>query len=204
MELLPRLREALAVVHSPQSPTSERVGAQQFCDELCSRDDSAQLAVSVFCSCGKDELPLRHFALWCLDSFLGRRWMGVDQDTRDEIKGSILTMVLEHTRDILEEAFFVKEKLAVRRRGLEKGWRLMGVVLVSLSRPLVPDPPPLATASICSLFPTYSLRPLARSDLRTRFDSHTLRSFGGLRPHLMHLTPSLAAARPPDPDRGRG
>jgi len=117
MELLPRLREALAVVHSPQSPTSERVGAQQFCDELCSRDDSAQLAVSVFCSCGKDELPLRHFALWCLDSFLGRRWMGVDQDTRDEIKGSILTMVLEHTRDILEEAFFVKEKLAVRRRG---------------------------------------------------------------------------------------
>lgn len=115
--VLLQLRQALSIVHSPASSIPDRAGAQGFCDEVKTRPDSAALAVEVFCGCDQSEIQVRHFALSCLESFIATRWTNQPQKVRDGLKSRLLHMVLSHTRSVLEEALFIKEKLAVRVKG---------------------------------------------------------------------------------------
>lgn len=89
--VIPRIHEALNIVHSPYSPNQARQEAQAFLEEVKTRGDAPSHGFSL-ASGGSQEPVVRHYGLSLLEYAVKHKWSEYDTNQREFLRGWILQL----------------------------------------------------------------------------------------------------------------
>jgi len=104
---------ALSCTYDPCTPATARLEAHQYLEQFKTSESCSDYAFYIL----SNNLPehndiLRHFALHCLHSQIETRWNILQTPQQQEIRSTILGLVANLSKGVLQEAAFVKEKFA--------------------------------------------------------------------------------------------
>ncbi|KAK6069200.1 hypothetical protein SCUP234_10848 [Seiridium cupressi] len=138
LSILPRIHEALELIHNPRAPNQARQEAQQFLEEVKSLDEAPSHGYTL--ASDKAQSPVvRHYALSLLEHAIKHKWNKYPQ----EHQAALRQWVMELSRDISrEDPIYLRNKIAqlwveVAKRCWAGSWMDMDALLVQLWQ--VPD-----------------------------------------------------------------
>ncbi|CAM9612433.1 unnamed protein product [Chrysoparadoxa australica] len=113
-ELFNRMLWSVQASQLPTTTPSDRKSAFEFLEAFKAREDCSEYALYVLTKVKPEHTdPVRHFALHCLENLMKDRWNRLDASQHARYRQAMLELIKFGTKDILAEALFVKEKVAV-------------------------------------------------------------------------------------------
>lgn len=138
--ILPKIHEALKVIHSPYSTNQARQEAQAFLEDVKTSDEAPSHGFNL--AFNKPQEPVvRHYGLSLLEHAVNHRWEDYSPEHRDYLR----TWVLQLAEAVsAEDPSYLRNKIAqlwveVAKRAWVSSWMDMDTLLVRLWR--VPNSP---------------------------------------------------------------
>lgn len=138
MSILPRIHEALELVHSPHSSNQARQEAQQFLEEVKNLDEAPSHGYTL--ASDKNQAPvIRHYALSLLEHAIKHKWAKYSPEQAGALRDWVLDLSSNISRD---DPAYLRNKIAqlwveVAKRCWADRWMDMDALLVRLWQ--VPD-----------------------------------------------------------------
>lgn len=138
MSILPKIHEALELIHNPRASNQSRQEAQQFLEQVKNLDEAPSHGYTL--ASDKSQSPVvRHYALSLLEHAIKHKW----NKYPEEHQAALRQWVLELSRDVSkEDPIYLRSKIAqlwveVAKRCWAGSWTDMDALLVQLWQ--VPD-----------------------------------------------------------------
>jgi exportin-5 len=138
MAILPRIHEALELIHNPHSSNQARQEAQQFLEEVKNLDEAPSHGYTL--ASDKSQSPvIRHYALSLLEHAIKHKWSKYTPDQAAALRNWVLELSSNISRD---DPAYLRNKIAqlwveVAKRCWADSWMDMDALLVRLWQ--VPD-----------------------------------------------------------------
>jgi exportin-5 len=138
MSILPKIHEALQLVHSPYSANETRQQAQQFLEEVKNTDEAPSHGYTL--ASDKTQSPVvRHYALSLLEHAIKHQWAKYTEPQATALRNWVLHLAQGISRD---DPSYIRNKIAqlwveVAKRSWAADWMNMDALLVQLWQ--VPD-----------------------------------------------------------------
>jgi exportin-5 len=138
MSILPKIHEALQLVHSPYSSNESRHEAQQFLEEVKNTDEAPSHGYTL--ASDKSQAPVvRHYALSLLEHAIKHQWTKYTEPQATALRNWVLELSRNVSR---EDPTYLRNKIAqlwveVAKRSWAAEWMDMDTLLVQIWQ--VPD-----------------------------------------------------------------
>ncbi|KAI0121639.1 armadillo-type protein [Xylariales sp. AK1849] len=140
MSILPKIHEALQLIHNPLSPNQARQEAQHFLEEVKDTDEAPSHGYTL--ASDKTQSPVvRHYALSLLEHGIKHKWRKYTEPQATALRNCVLDLSQNISR---EDPAYLRNKIAqlwveVAKRSWAAEWTDMDALLVQLW--LVPNSP---------------------------------------------------------------
>ncbi|KAI1848332.1 hypothetical protein JX265_008887 [Neoarthrinium moseri] len=133
MAVLPRIHEALELIHNPHSANQTRQEAQQFLEEVKNLDEAPSHGYTLASDKGQSPV-VRHYALSLLEHAIKHKWSKYSEDQAATLRQWVMSLARDIAR---EDPSYIRNKIAqlwveVAKRCWAGSWMDMDSLLVQL------------------------------------------------------------------------